>query len=141
MSLIITHNKNSEVLFFAQDKMILKDEMKVVDWIYEESQGKDFRINTITNPLFINTTWAYLFDWHGRGKYGYMPIWWGETQVDVPGDQVKFNDNQQAELHYLIIEPGPGIPEKYVFVIQSFENYSGFFTFIPLLLLFEFETT
>ncbi len=122
LSLIISQNKKSEVLFFVQNEMTLKDEMKVLDWVYQESQGEQFKLNTITNPLFINTTWAYLFDWYGKNEYGYMPIWWGETQVNVHGDHVKFENNQEVLLHFLIIEPGPGIPEKYVYTIQDFED-------------------
>ena len=120
--LIFSQNKRGEILFSVQEKMILGDELKAIDWIYSQSRGQIFRINTVTNPLFINTTWAYLFDWYAKSKYGYMPIWWGEAQVNVFGDKVKFSGEREANLHYLIIEPGPGIPSKYIRAIRQLEN-------------------
>jgi len=122
LGLIISQNKNGETLFSVQKRMILGDELRVIDWVYDQSRGKAFKINTITNPLFINSTWSYLFDWYGKNKYGYMPIWWGETQVGVPGEKVKFSQEKETDLHFLIIEPGPSIPEEYLFAIRKLED-------------------
>jgi len=119
---VITKNKEGETLFTVQKQMILGDELKIIDWIYKESEGKPFKINTITNPLFINSTWAYLFNWHGLNKYGYMPYWWGETQVDVPGSKIKFADSSDSNLHFLIIEPKPNDDLAYPTAIISLEN-------------------
>ena len=119
---ILSQNKRGEVLFSVQDKVVLGDEVKAIDWIYQQSDNQPFRLNTITNPLFINTTWAYLFDWHGKKEYGYMPIWWGETQVNVFGDQIEFAKKEKTNFHFLIIEPGPGIPEEYIKAIRQLEN-------------------
>ena len=119
---ILSKNKDGETLFTVQKNMILGDELKVIDWIYKESEGKPFKLNTITAPMFINTTWAYLFNWHGLNKYGYMPYWWGETQVDVPGSKIKFADKSDSNLHFLIIEPRSTDDKAYLNAITSLEN-------------------
>jgi len=122
--LIINQNKNGESLFSVQKKMILNDELKAIDWIYQESNGKIFAINTITNPLFINTTWAYLFNWYGKQKYSYMPIWAGYPQNGQFGFYTKFREdtNLKGLPFYLIIEPSTGIPDYYIKGIPLFEN-------------------
>lgn len=122
LNLIITKNREGETLFTVQKQMILGDELKVIDWVYNEAGGKPFRLNTITNPLFINATWAYLFNWYGRMRYGYMPFWWGETQVDVPGSKVKFSDNKSTDLEFLIIEPASSSNDYYPKAIEYLEN-------------------
>lgn len=119
---VLTKNKEGETLFTVQKQMILRDELKIIDWIYKESENKPFKLNTITSPLFINTTWAYLFNWHGMNKYGYMPYWWGETQVDVPGSKIKFANDTPTNLHYLIIEPRGSDDKAYIDAIISLED-------------------
>ena len=122
LNLILTKNSQGDVLFAVQKQMILSDELKVVDWTYSEANGKPFRLNTITQPVFINSTWAYLFNWYGRSKYGYMPIWWGETQVNVPGADVKFAQNVPTNLFFIIIEPSAGGDDYDVKAIKLLEN-------------------
>lgn len=119
---VITKNKEGEILFTVQEQMILGNELKVIDWIYKESEGKSFKLNTITAPMFINTTWSYLFNWYGLNKYDYMPYWWGETQVDVPGSKIKFADKSNSNLHFLIIEPRSTDDKVYINAIISLEN-------------------
>ncbi len=122
--LIFKYNQNGETLFSVQKRMILRDELKVVNWIYKRNKNSRFAINTVTNPLFINTTWSYLFNWYGKNKYGYMPIWLGYPQDGVYGSDVKFSnkDIQVKDNLYLIIEPGPGIPESYIKGYSKFED-------------------
>jgi len=105
LNLILSKNKEGDTLFTVQKQMIIGDELKIVDWVYKEAQGEHFRLNTITYPLFINSTWAYLFNWYGGKTYGYMPYWWGETQVDVPGSNVIWSDDGGNDWLFLIIEP------------------------------------
>lgn len=122
--LIISQNKNGESLFAVQKKMILSDQLKVIDYIYSKSENKLFVINTVTNPLFINTTWAYLFNWYGRPKYGYIPAWAGYPQDGQLGSDIKFSnlENHRNLDFYLIIEPQPGIPEYMILGISKFED-------------------
>jgi hypothetical protein len=111
---VLNTNMNGETLFAIQNKMIVSDETRVVDWIYNDSMGKEFALNSVTNPLFINTTWAYLFNWYGKQKYHYLPTWWGYPQNDQPGgDILSYKRIPIGNYLYLIIEPIGGIPEYY----------------------------
>lgn len=119
---IVKENKKGDVLFGIQHRLFLGDEKKVVDYVYAEGGGQ-FAVNTITNPLFINTTWAYLFDWYGKSKYGYMPAWLGYP-LDDAGKDVKFSnlEKKEGKTLFLIIEPGPGIPDEYIKGYKRFED-------------------
>jgi len=132
--LLNKYSENGEELFSVQKKILLSDELKVMDFIYKDSKGKVFAINTISNPLFINTTWAYLFNWYGKNTYGYMPHWAGYPQEDVFGGNITLGltnihvkyaafNQKPGTLFYLIIEPTSGIPEGYVNTIKKFEDY------------------
>lgn len=122
--LIINNNYKGEVLLSVQSGLTLSDEIKVLDWIYQKSQGKPFAINTVTNPLYINTTWAYLFDWYGKKKYQYMPAWLGYPQISVFGSQVKFANIkiEKGMQFYLIFEPPAGIPDAFIRAYPTLEN-------------------
>jgi len=125
------YSKKGEVLFSVQDDMLLNKQIEVLNWIYKESGYKLFAINTVTNPLYMNTVWAYLFDWYGRQKYGYMPAWYGYPQDGVLGYDVKMGsikyqiqygamNNPKGKLLFLIKEPSTGIPDIYY---QGYSRY------------------
>ena len=122
---ITTLNIQGESLFSVQKGVDLYQEKRVIDWMYADSQGKDFAFNTITNPLFINTTWAYLFDTYGRQTYGSVPDWTGDP-IDgrYAGADVVFSETglKVGNHLYLIVEPGPGIPDIYLPAYYIFEN-------------------
>lgn len=122
--LIMLNNKNGDVLFSVQKNMHLADEKKIIDYLYTESHRKVFYVNTVTNPLFINTTWSYLFDWYGKSKYGYMPVWYGYPQDGVYGSAITYNkiSSQVGKTLYLIVEPSTGIPQEYIKGHSRFED-------------------
>ncbi len=120
--LIMAFNKNGEALFNVQDKLTIGDETAVIDWVYQQSQGQPFYLNTVTNPSFINVTWSYLFNWYGKQKYGYMPIWWGEPQVGVFGSDIQYANPEPTNLHFLIIEPTTGQSDGIAEAVQYLEN-------------------
>jgi lipid-A-disaccharide synthase-like uncharacterized protein len=122
--LVLAYKNDGEPLFGIQKKMLLSDQFKVIDWIYSENKNKKFAIDTVTNPLFINTTWAFQFDSYGRKNYGFMPIWSGYPQVEVYGSKVEFSKNEiekGMEL-YVIYEPKDGIPDEYYSAYPVYEN-------------------
>jgi len=110
------YHQKGDVLFSSQDQLLLKDELKVIDWVYNQSNDNLFGINTVTNPLFINTTWGFLFDSYGKNTYGKMPVWLGYPQEGVFGETIKYAITPQLKglEYYLIIEPPPGIPDYYL---------------------------
>lgn len=122
ISLILSKNIEGDTLFTVQKQMILSDELKVIDWTYKEANGKPFKLNTFTQPLFINSTWAFLYNWYGKSTYGYMPIWWGEKQVDVAGSNVAFGEDKSTDLFFLIVEPGATGDDNFSKAIRIFEN-------------------
>lgn len=122
---VTTLNQQGESLFSVQNGVDLYQEKKIIDWMYEDSHGSNFALNTLTNPLFINTTWAYLFDTYARKNYGSLPDWTGDP-IDgrYAGSEVVFSETglKKGNNLYLIIEPGPGIPDNYLFAYYIFEN-------------------
>lgn len=85
---------------------------KVVDYTYQTAYGEPFIINTVTNPLFVNTTWEYLYEYYGKRKYGYLPFFGGRSQE---GYQFTLENKPfGTKYRYLIIESTIGIPDIYV---------------------------
>ena len=127
ISFAIQNNKTGESLFSVQNSINLADEKKMIDWMYGEAGGKPFSVNSVTNPLFTNTNWSYLFEWYGRGKYGYMPIWAGYPQDGVFGAEIQFAKKplQPGLVHFLIIEPSTGIPHEYILAYRVYEHNRG----------------
>ncbi len=122
--LLYENKGKGEILFSVQQGMVYDTQTKMLDFMYEEAGGKPFRINTITNPLFINTTWSFLFDSYGRKTYGYMPFYWGYPQNGQFGENVVYSKDFKGsqDLIFLIHEPSDGIPDFYKNGIIKFEN-------------------
>ncbi len=99
------YNPQPQILNDIPKAMTLKNQIKAIEYTYQNSSGKEFSINTITNPYWINTLWAYLYNWYGQQKYGYTPSFHGRDQVGQLGSlpDVSF----ETKYFYLIIEPSP----------------------------------
>ena len=98
-------------LLGADKSSILANQIAVIDYTYESSDHKNFTINSVTNPLYINYPWAYNYGWYGLKKYGYLPTWTGGEQL-APYD-VLSNSKNDEEYLYLIIDQTPRIPNIY----------------------------
>jgi len=121
--LLLDENKKGETLFSAQYDQIYRDEKAIIDYTYASSNYKMFAINTLTNPLYINTTWAYLYNMYGKTKYGYMPVWLG-AYLDDFGKEIEFSavtKIKKGDFLYLIIEP-PVFHEDYIKAYSKYEN-------------------
>lgn len=100
--------------------LFLKDEERALDFIYSSTNGKEFAVNALTSPLYINTTWSYLFEWYGKNKYGYLPIWGGDAAAGYPGNlKIQTARSKLPNLRFLIIEPTEGIPS---YLVDNFMN-------------------
>ena len=98
----------------------LNFEKEIVKYTYEQSFGERFIIITITNPLHINTTWAYLYEIYGEKKYGHLPYHGGKSQKGYLGN---LSDQPfGTKYRYIIIEPTTGIPDYFINPIISEEN-------------------
>src|SRR3990172_8662054 len=119
--------KNSQGLteFAIQKTMTLHHELDAIDYMYSQAQGRPFTFNSVTSPLYINTTWSYLFNWYGKTKYGYLPYWHGENQIGQLGNNLSFSPS--IPLVFVIIEPSQGIPVDLVDKILDKEKYFSTF--------------
>lgn len=127
LNMIFKFNPNGTISqIHVQQGMLLSDQKKIMDKIYQDAKGEPFAIKALTMPLNINTTWSYLFEWYGIQKYGYLPIWNGYNAAGYPGNiQVIEIQEKLPETRYLIIEPLRGIPNH---LIDSFIREEGYFT-------------
>ncbi|KKR83018.1 MAG: hypothetical protein UU73_C0001G0124 [Candidatus Daviesbacteria bacterium GW2011_GWA1_41_61] len=118
------NSKGSMSTINVQSGMLLSDEKKVLDYIYQASSGQQFTVYAVTMPFSINTTWSYLFQWYGKGKYGYLPIWGGEAASGYPGNlQVVTAKSTLPSNRFLIIEPTRGIRDSLIENILREESY------------------
>ncbi|KKS65378.1 hypothetical protein A3A14_04610 [Candidatus Daviesbacteria bacterium RIFCSPLOWO2_01_FULL_43_38] len=114
-SQIITINKtgvNSDMVI--QPGMLVSNQKRVLDYIYSQASGQHFSINALTIPLNVNTTWSYLFEWYGRGKYHYLPTYGGDAAEGYKGNLKSVKARSELpDLQFLIIEPTLGIRESF----------------------------
>ncbi len=111
VSMIIRNNTKGQTRFAIQKDMLLSKQLEILDYTYNETNGDPFIINALTSPLDTNIVWAYIYKWYGQSKYGYTPSWNGPSQI---GQVVALDEGENADLHYLIIEPMDGIPQQYL---------------------------
>jgi hypothetical protein len=110
----------------VQQGMIIGDQKEVLNRIYDEVSGQPFAVKAVTMPLFVNTTWSYLFEWYGKEKYGYVPIWNGKNAQGYPGNLI-VDEKQETvpEKRFLIIEPTRGIEQ---YLIDDYIKEEDYFT-------------
>jgi len=61
LSLIFKENPKGATLFAIQKDMLLSKELAAIDYSYQEADGKEFSINSLTSPLYVNLVWSYLY--------------------------------------------------------------------------------
>ncbi|OGM26535.1 hypothetical protein A3D00_03465 [Candidatus Woesebacteria bacterium RIFCSPHIGHO2_02_FULL_38_9] len=107
-----------------QPEMLIGNEEKVLDYSYQNAGTKTFAVKALTIPLNINTTWSYLFEWYGKEKYGFLPIWVGKPAEGFPGNlPYESSRSKLPETQFLIIEPTIGISQSYLENFFKEENY------------------
>lgn len=125
--LINKQNPNGPLkTLYVQDGMLLEGEKTIIDLIYLDANKKPFVVNALTMPYKIKTTWAYLFNWYGMKKYGYLPFWGGDDVPGYPGLLPKSEDSQKKYPRYAILEPRRGIPEYLNQEFRDSENGYGY---------------
>ncbi|OGM15532.1 hypothetical protein A2V56_00065 [Candidatus Woesebacteria bacterium RBG_19FT_COMBO_42_9] len=112
-SKVVSEGSKGQTIFAIQKDLTLAKELAAVDKTYQEAQQKPFSINTLTSPLYINTTWSYLYNWYGSNKFGYLPYWRGRDQIGSLGDNLK-PVPPGIDKHFFIMEPLEGIPALFV---------------------------
>lgn len=104
--------ENGQILFVIPKDMVLKNELKLIDETYKISDGQPFSINTLTLPLWTNTTWAYLYSWYGYKNYGYVPSFYGHNQIGLLGEKDLLKIDKPLNKTFFIIEPHVGIRDE-----------------------------
>ncbi|MFZ5932584.1 MAG: glycosyltransferase family 39 protein [Patescibacteria group bacterium] len=99
---------------YVQEGMLLTRLKSAVDFIYQESGGKPMVVSASTMPLYINTTWAYLFNWYGSQKYGRLPYWAGKTAEGYPGGLPFWKSQEKDYAFFSIIEPTRGVEQRFI---------------------------
>lgn len=118
-NLVLISKRNSEGVIsdiYVQEGMLLSREKQALDFIYQQANKKPIVVSALTMPLKINTTWAYLFNWYGKNKYGYLPYWAGEVAPGFPGFLPSWKSQEEEYIMFSIIEPTRGV--RYAFVEQ-----------------------
>ncbi len=111
LSNLILYSKNQFLNYQAlgQKAMFLSYEKKLIDYTYQKTNNNKFSICAISEPLFINTLWSYLYNYYGKNKYGYIPYWSGVQQY-LNNNYLPY-DKERVETRYLILEGQGGIPD------------------------------
>lgn len=106
-------NPDGQIILVIPNDMNLRNELSLIDETYKIAAGEPFSINTLTLPLWTNTTWAYLYSWYGQGKYGYVPAFYGHDQVGLLGVESLKKINEPFAKTFLVIEPTDGIQARF----------------------------
>lgn len=99
---------------YVQEGMLLSREKELMDYVYQNSSSLPIVVSASTMPLKINTTWAYLFNWYGKQKYGTIPYWAGPSALGFPGDLPFWKSQEKVYAFYSIVEPKRGVGEGHI---------------------------
>ncbi len=110
----LNYYKNNQNPLTVQKGINLRDEIKVINYTYKSADYNEFTLNTITSPLYINTTWSYLYYFIGKPVYGYLPFWEGRNQEGIIGGDKLPKSDKKTRHKYLIIEPTTGISDFFL---------------------------
>lgn len=88
------------------------DYKSIINYTYQSAGKKDFSICVVTEPLFINTIWSYVYNLYGKSKYGYLPYWSGQQQY-LNTNLLPY-DTKHVKQRYLIIQPTGGLLKQAV---------------------------
>lgn len=107
LKLFVGDNFNN-VKVLSLRPMLLSYEKQVIDYTYSSSNKSDFSVCAITEPLFVNTLWSYLYKFYGQVKYGKLPYWSGSKQY-LNTNHFPYDKNH-VSIRYIILENQGGIP-------------------------------
>lgn len=82
----ITRFAESKMPLWEGNEAVYRNQIQVIDYIYNEAGDKEFKYDLYTPPIH-DYTYKYLFSWYGKGKYNKIP------------------NNKEAQLFFLIVEP------------------------------------
>lgn len=80
---------NKNVLAESDNPSLLRNQLTVIDKVYELSGGNGFKVYNYV-PSVYDYAYQYLFWWHGSGQYGYQPA----DIAYLPSQPTYVEDNQ-----------------------------------------------
>lgn len=125
---ITRDNEKGSVLFQVQKNMRLSDEIALVKETYTQANGKPFGVTAITNPLFVPTTWAHMYNWYASENNLAVPFYRGNAASAYAGDTVFPRSDALRDVEFVIQEPQPSIPDGWIKTILAEEAMRGPFT-------------
>lgn len=84
---------------------VYRNQLAVIDYVYREASGKDFKYNVYTPPVF-DYTYRYLLMWYGNKNYNYLPT----------------ESTKDATYAFFIIEPDPGYEDRLKWWLKAREK-------------------
>ncbi len=84
------------------DASFYRNQLQVLDYIYADAKGRDFKYIVYTPPVH-DYTYQYLFSWYGKKQYHYIPV-------------------EKSPLAYFIIEPDVYYPKRVTDWLKIREN-------------------
>ncbi len=100
---------NSAYLLEPDRSSILKTQLSVAKYTFTSSNNNSFTINSLTNPLYINYSWSYLYPLFSNKK---MPTFSGGDQLEPFSTLEKQTGNEKYL--YLLIDKTNRIPSRYM---------------------------
>lgn len=85
--------KSENFFFRSYQYTFLKDQKRILDFVYQQAGGENFSYNYYSFPYWLPQGWDYLFSWYGKNKYGYLP------------------SEKRTKIFYVIIEPDEVTPK------------------------------
>ncbi len=94
-------------IFSPQQGTNLADQLELIDYTYQASDFNDFSFSVFSNPNGYYITWAYLYNWYGKNKYGYLPTYIGPSQTGLFGSNLLPQSSSAIDVrhHFTIVEP------------------------------------
>lgn len=93
----------------SDDASLLINELKAIEWTYNQSSGKGFYVYSYL-PSVYDYPYQYLYWWYGIKRYGYVPCEYssfpGSPDLFIPGKDTYTSPQRPCEpIRFLIIEP------------------------------------
>ncbi len=98
----VSQIKGFNTPLFEGNASVYRNQLAVVDYVYRQANGKDFKYVVYTPPVF-DYTYRYLFMWYGPKIYHY-------------------STNEEARTAFFIIEPDPGYEDRPKWWLRDREN-------------------
>lgn len=90
------------------DPSLYKNEIAAIDYVYKKAEGRNFKVYTYL-PSVIDYPYQYLFWWHGKKQYGYIPgeYVYSPNKPQYISNKEKFDGRKDnfSGLVFLIKEP------------------------------------